>query len=103
MPFLLTPQAARCHRIEHALRRRGCIAFQELLEIVGVSAATLKRDLQWMCTNLAARIEYDAWDNGYRLDPQWPGVMAKVHEEAEAVALGHGYLEAGGPAHSAAG
>ena len=84
MPFLLTPQAARCHRIEHVLRRRGCVAFQELLDIVGVSAATLKRDLQWMRTNLAARIEYDAWDNGYRLDPQWPGVIAKVREEAEA-------------------
>ena len=103
MPFLLTPQAARCHRIEHVLRRRRCVAFQELLEIVGVSAATLKRDLQWMRTNLAARIEYDAWDNGYRLDPKWPGVMAKVHEEAEAVARGHGYLEAVGPAHSTAG
>jgi hypothetical protein len=25
------------------LRRRGCVAFQELREIVGVSAATLKR------------------------------------------------------------
>ena len=101
MPILLTPQAARCYRLEHLLRRRGCVAFQELLELVGVSAATLKRDLQWMRTNLAARIEYDAWDNGYRLDPQWLGVMAKVHEEAEAVARGsHSHLGAIGPARS---
>ena len=56
-----------------------------------------------MRTNLAARIEYDAWDNGYRLDPQWLGVMAKVHEEAEAVASGsHSHLGAIGPAHSTA-
>ncbi len=101
MPILLTPQAARCYCLEHLLRRRGCVAFQELLELVGVSAATLKRDIQWMRTNLSARIEYDAWDNGYRLDPQWPGVMAKVHEEAEAVASGrHSHLGAVGPAHS---
>ena len=88
MPILLTPQAARCYRLERLLRRRGCVTFQELLEMVGVSAATLKRDLLWMRTNLAARIEYDAWDNGYRLDPQWPGLISKVHEEAEAIASG---------------
>ena len=102
MPILLTPQAARCYRLERLLRRRGCVTFQELLEMVGVSAATLKRDLLWMRTNLAARIEYDAWENGYRLDPQWPGVMSKVHEEAEAIASGsHSDLGAiGAAAHS---
>ena len=101
MPILLTPQAARCYRLEQLLRRRGCVAFQELLVLVGVSAATLKRDLQWMRTNLAARIDYDVWDNGYRLDPKWPGVMAKIHEEAEALATGsHSHLGAIGRAHS---
>lgn len=81
-PLLLTPQAARCYRIERALRRMGCLRFDELRALVGVSAATLKRDMQCMRQELDAPLRYDAWANGYRLDPSWPGLLVKVEEEA---------------------
>jgi len=80
--LLLTPQAARYYRIERALRQKGCLRFNELKALVGVSTATLKRDMQCMRQVLEAPLRYDAWENGYRLDPAWPGLLAKIEEEA---------------------
>ncbi|WOB11277.1 hypothetical protein [Piscinibacter gummiphilus] len=64
---LLTSQAARCYLIERALRRNGCLAFDKLRDLVGVSPATLKRDIQYMRRTLEAPLQYDACLNGYRL------------------------------------
>jgi predicted DNA-binding transcriptional regulator YafY len=74
----------RFYKIERLIRSRGCVSFKALLEELGVSPATLKRDLEYLRNRLDAPIVYDRDDNGYRLqangrDPaqvkhQLPGV-----------------------------
>lgn len=87
-PVLLTSQAARCYLIERALRRNGCVAFNKLRDLVGVSPATLKRDIQYMRRALEAPLRYDASQNGYHLADEWPGLLSKVEEEARLVEAG---------------
>lgn len=62
----------RFYRIENLIRSRGCVSFAVLLEELGVSRATLKRDLEYLRSRLDAPIVYDRHDNGYRLqaDPR---------------------------------
>jgi predicted DNA-binding transcriptional regulator YafY len=57
----------RFYRIERLIRARGCVTFAELLQELGVSPATLKRDLEYLRSRLDAPIVYDRHDNGYRL------------------------------------
>jgi predicted DNA-binding transcriptional regulator YafY len=59
----------RFYKIELMLRNRGCVAFATLRDELGVSPATLKRDLQYLRDRLDAPIDYDRADNGYRLVP----------------------------------
>ena len=56
----------RFYRIELLLKSRGTVSFAALLAELGVSPATLKRDLQYLRDRLSAPIVYDAFDNGYR-------------------------------------
>ncbi|HEX6703930.1 MAG TPA: WYL domain-containing protein [Albitalea sp.] len=58
----------RFYKIELLLRGRGCVSFDTLLAELGVSRATLKRDLQYLRDRLAAPIVYDRFDNGYRFE-----------------------------------
>ena len=58
----------RFYKIELLLRSRGTVPFDALLEELGVSPATLKRDLQYLRDRLNAPIVYDRFDNGYRFD-----------------------------------
>jgi len=58
----------RFYRIELLLRSRGCASFDALRDDLGVSPATLKRDLQYLRDRLAAPIVYDRFDNGYRFE-----------------------------------
>jgi predicted DNA-binding transcriptional regulator YafY len=62
----------RFYKIELLIRNRGCVSFAELLEELGVSRATLKRDLEYLRGRMDAPIVYDRYDNGYRLqaDPR---------------------------------
>lgn len=60
----------RFYKIEMLLRGRGCVSFDTLLDELGVSPATLKRDLQYLRDRLSAPIVYDRGDNGYRFDAQ---------------------------------
>jgi predicted DNA-binding transcriptional regulator YafY len=48
------------------LRSRSCVSFASLQDELGVSPATLKRDLQYLRDRLSAPIVYDAFSNGYR-------------------------------------
>ena len=64
----------RFYKIERLLRSRGCVNFEALLEELGVSPATLKRDLQYLRDRMGAPITYDHDDKGYRLDAS--GAMA---------------------------
>jgi predicted DNA-binding transcriptional regulator YafY len=56
----------RFYKIELLLKSRGCISFAALQGELGVSPATLKRDLQYLRDRLSAPIVYDAFGNGYR-------------------------------------
>jgi predicted DNA-binding transcriptional regulator YafY len=56
----------RFYKIELLLRSRACVSFAELIGELDVSAATLKRDLQYLRDRLSAPIVYDAFSNGYR-------------------------------------
>ena len=57
----------RFYRIERLIRARGCVPFADLIGELGVSPATLKRDLEYLRSRLDAPIVYDRLDNGYRL------------------------------------
>lgn len=56
----------RFYKIELLLKHRGCVSFAALRDELGVSPATLKRDLQYLRDRLNAPIVYDAFENGYR-------------------------------------
>jgi predicted DNA-binding transcriptional regulator YafY len=62
----------RFYKIEMLIRSRGSVSFAELMEELGVSRATLKRDLEYLRERLDAPIVYDRFDNGYKLqaDPR---------------------------------
>ncbi len=63
----------RFYKIEMLIRSRGCVSFADMLEVLEVSPATLKRDLQYLRERMDAPIEYDASSNGYRFGQQWRG------------------------------
>jgi len=62
----------RFYKIEMLIRSRGSVSFAELMDELGVSRATLKRDLEYLRERLDAPIVYDRFDNGYKLqaDPR---------------------------------
>ena len=63
----------RFYKIELLLRRQGCTSFAALQEELGISPATLKRDLQYLRDRLSAPIVYDPGENGYRFAPPVAG------------------------------
>ena len=58
----------RFYKIEMLLRNRACVDFETLRVELGVSRATLKRDLQYLRERLNAPIAYDRAANGYRFE-----------------------------------
>jgi predicted DNA-binding transcriptional regulator YafY len=56
----------RVYKIDQLLKERKAVGFKALMETLGVSRATLKRDLEYMRERLHAPIEYDREANGYR-------------------------------------
>lgn len=66
-------QTARVYKIELLIRNRGHVSFQDLIDELEVSPATLKRDLAYLRDQLGAPIEYDRFLNGYRLADGWRG------------------------------
>ncbi len=63
----------RIYRIDQLLHERRSITFQELMEKLEVSRATLKRDLAYMRDRLNAPIIFDKELSGYRLGEQGVG------------------------------
>ena len=64
----------RLYKIHRLLgERRAAVPFSLLRSSLGVSAATLKRDLEYMRSRFNAPIEYDREANGYRLGDPRPG------------------------------
>ena len=81
----------RLYKIELLLRRNGCVSFAALRAELGVSPATLKRDLLYLRERMSAPIVYDAIANGYRFEApeideraaprhQLPGLWFSEHE-----------------------
>jgi predicted DNA-binding transcriptional regulator YafY len=58
----------RIYRIDQLLNDRKTVSFQELLDRLEVSPATLKRDLAYMRDRLNAPIVYDKEQNGYKFE-----------------------------------
>lgn len=57
----------RFYRIERLLRDRGCVAIAALLEDLGISRATFKRDLEYLRERMHAPIVWDRERGGYEL------------------------------------
>src|SRR5689334_19236777 len=55
----------RFYKIDQLLKQRRTVSFASLQDALGVSAATLKRDLEYMRDSFNAPIEYDRDANGY--------------------------------------
>jgi len=65
--WLPMDRTERFYKIELLLKSRGSVSFAALIGELGVSRATLKRDLQYLRDRLAAPIVYSAFDNAYRM------------------------------------
>ncbi len=57
---------ARLYKIEALIRQHGHVSFARMREVLEVSPATLKRDLEYLRDRLGAPIDYDRDLNGYR-------------------------------------
>ncbi len=56
----------RFYRIDQLLNEQRCLSFEAIQEALGVSRATLRRDLQYLRDRLNAPIIYDRLGGGYR-------------------------------------
>ncbi len=56
----------RFYKIDQLLKERRAVSFSTLSSALGISRATLKRDLDYMRERFNAPIEYDREANGYR-------------------------------------
>ena len=74
----------RFYKIEMLIRHRGCVSFAALTDELGVSRATLKRDLEYLRSRMDAPIVYDRFDNGYKFDVQ-PGNRAQAQHDLPGV------------------
>ena len=81
MPQGPMDRTERFYKIELLLKGRGCVSFAALLGELGVSPATLKRDLQYLRDRLSAPIIYDAFSNGYRFAAASAGAASAARHE----------------------
>ena len=70
----------RFYKIEMLIRSRGSVSFAELMDELGVSRATLKRDLEYLRERLDAPIVYDRFANGYSMRPDARDARQMRHE-----------------------
>jgi predicted DNA-binding transcriptional regulator YafY len=70
----------RFYKIEMLIRSRGSVPFAALMEELGVSRATLKRDLEYLRERLDAPIVYDRFANGYSMRPDVRDQRQVKHE-----------------------
>jgi len=63
----------RIYQIDQLLNGKRCVSFQEMMDRLEVSRATLKRDLAYMRDRLNAPIYFDKEVGGYRFEKQGPG------------------------------
>jgi len=70
----------RFYKIEMLIRHRRCVGFAALMEELGVSRATLKRDLEYLRSRMDAPIVYDRFDNGYKFEQRHGNRAQAQHE-----------------------
>ena len=70
----------RFYKIEMLIRSRGSVPFVDLMDELGVSRATLKRDLDYLRERLDAPIVYDRFANGYSMRPDARDPRQAKHE-----------------------
>ncbi len=70
----------RLYRIESLIKARGHVSFEEMMETLEVSRATLKRDLAYLRDRLGAPIEYDRFMGGYTLRQEGQDGRGDRHE-----------------------
>jgi predicted DNA-binding transcriptional regulator YafY len=70
----------RFYKIELLIRNRGSVSFAALRDELGVSPATLKRDLEYLRERLDAPIVYDRYANGYRFSAEGRDARQVRHE-----------------------
>ena len=63
----------RLYKIHQLLTDRKVVAFAVFMEKLGVSRASVKRDLEYMRSRFHAPIEYDREANGYKFGEPRPG------------------------------
>ena len=68
----------RIYKIDQLLTSKRSVSFQEMMERLEVSRATLKRDLSYMRDRLNAPIIFDKDLGGYRLEKQGPGIQYEL-------------------------
>lgn len=87
----------RIFKIEQLIRARRLVSFQELLDELEVSRATLKRDLEYLRSRMKTPIVYDREANGYRIAPkrgepervEFPGLWFNAQEAAALLTMQH--------------
>ena len=70
----------RFYKIELLIRNSGSVSFAALLDALGVSPATLKRDLEYLRERFDAPILYDRASNGYTFGAQGRDARQTKHE-----------------------
>ena len=74
----------RFYKIEMLIRSRrpesGYVSFLELMDELGVSRATLRRDLEYLRDRMDAPIVYDRYLNGYKFDERQGSKGHATHE-----------------------
>ena len=68
----------RIYQIDQLLTGKRSVGFQEMLDRLEISRATLKRDLAYMRDRLNAPIVFDKELGGYRLEKQGPGTQYEL-------------------------
>ena len=63
----------RFYKIDQLLKERKVVSFAVFKEKLGMSRASVKRDLEYMRSRFNAPIEYDRHLNGYRFGKQRSG------------------------------
>ena len=87
----------RIFKIEQLISARTLLSFQQLLDELEVSPATLKRDLEYLRSRMQAPIVYDRDANGYRFGKagapaprvEFPGLWFNASEAAALLTMEH--------------
>ncbi|MGB5443832.1 MAG: HTH domain-containing protein, partial [Gammaproteobacteria bacterium] len=63
----------RFYKIDQLLNERRSVPMETLIEELGISRATVKRDIEYMRDRLSAPISWDRSLRGYCFDKSLPG------------------------------